>query len=99
MIPSISRRAPWPGAVQESLANLDALASVEGAKCSASQRDILRNTTDHLKAVLAEWEEYKIHAAHDSDPAEEKKANLALDDCMARLEKAKVALTQAAATF
>jgi L-rhamnose isomerase len=99
MIPSVSRHAPWPGAVQEVLANLDALTNVEGAKCSANQRNLLRTTTDNLRVVLADWEEYKTHAAHDSDPAEEKKANQALDDCMARLEKAKGALTEAAGTF
>jgi hypothetical protein len=99
MIPVISRRAPWPSAVQEALANLDALASVEGTKCSANQRGLLRDTTDNLRVVLADWEEYKMHAAHDSDPAEEKKANQALDDCLARLEKARGALTEAAGTF
>ena len=94
-----SRRAPWPGAVREALANLDAIANVEGARCSANQRSLLRGTTDNLRIVLADWEEYKTHAAHDSDPAEEKKANQALDDCMARLEKARGTLTEAAGTF
>jgi hypothetical protein len=99
LIPSISRRAPWPGAVQEALASLDALASVEGARCSATQRNLLRGTMDNLRIVLADWEEYKMHAAHDSDPAEEKKADRALDDCMARLEKARGMLTEAAGAF
>ena len=99
MIPDLSYRAPWPGAIQEALANLDALASVESSKCSVNQRNLLRATTANLRVVLEDWNKYKIHAAHDSDPAEEKKAHEAMQDCSVALGKAKQTLTEAAATF
>ena len=99
MLSDVSLHARSPGAMQEMLANMDALIGVESSKCNTAQYSLLRHARKDLQTIEDTWSEYAIHAGQSHDPDEERKAEKAAADCVTAIDKAKRTLSEAAASF